>query len=155
MTARSSSDIRSFYESVAGDDVLGFARDVLVLHMDYDDARPWLKPDVEESDWHPLTRDPDAVLAELREYLDFAWTKAIDHRGISASRSIDKLRALAWLAGLDAAVAEMDAAGYGPYGAPKLAALSRAVEVPIPAGDMARRMAAGEPCVPLCVECVS
>ena len=50
----------------------------------------------EYADEHlPLSKE--AVVKEIKDYLPFAVGKALDHRGISAQRSVQKLREWLWL----------------------------------------------------------
>ncbi len=138
-----------------GDDWLGFRAEVLVSHLSADKAREFCKEDADLSEWEALPLHVESVFAEMVDYLDFAWGKALDHRGISANRSIDKLSELLWLIGDDEVLALFEAADYMPYGAPQLAVISSAYKRPIPDDEMARRMASGLPCHPGCTECVS
>jgi len=86
-------------------------------------------------------------------YLAFAIRKVVDHRGISAERSVVKLREYAWLLGRDDAVVAMDAAAYPQYGAPKLKAFALAMGLPWPTDDIVlEHMASGQPCSPNCWE---
>jgi hypothetical protein len=77
----------------------------------------------------------------------FAWGKARDHRGISASRSVEKMRTWVWL--LDDPEIT---ANYQNYGAPILRAICERYGFPIPDGDDMRRMSEGEPCRDGCDE---
>ncbi|MGC4857509.1 hypothetical protein ACLQ24_30140, partial [Micromonospora sp. DT4] len=86
-----------------------------------------------------------------RNYLDFAIGKILDHRGNSASRSVDKLSELAWLLGRDNIVAAMDHAGYPMYGAPQVKAFADGFGWPFLDGDdglALARMADGQQCDP-------
>ena len=96
----------------AGNDLFGFAEEVLLGALDPDHATGFLSS--RTSDYERITN----LDAYARWYLTFAIGKILAHRGISASRSVTKLRELAWLLGRDDVVAAMDAAGYPTYGAP-------------------------------------
>lgn len=131
------------------DDIFGFAKSILVPYLDFEHAREFLKPDVTAEQWKQLPQDRQKILANIREYMEFAWGKVEDHRGLSAGRSVDKLTAWAWL--LDDDVAKrMNEADYAQYGAPKLAIACKAFELPIPDSDEIRNMIAGRPCVDSC-----
>lgn len=131
------------------DDFLGFRFEVLIAALDFEHAKPWLKPDVTAEQWE--TPDTyDELLEGAVEYYEFALGKIEDHRGISASRSVEKLGEYAWLLNRDDVVTAMDAAAYEPYGAPKVKAFADGFGLPWPAGDLFARMAAGEPCEPDC-----
>lgn len=145
--ARTQDDILARIETVKSEDWLGFKLEVLVPHLDYEHARPYLKPEVAAYEWQPRTE------AELQrdafEYYEFALTKIEGHRGISANRSVEKLTEYAWLMGRDDIVAAMDAAPFEQYGAPKVRAFADALSLGWPVGVL-ERMASGLPCEPGC-----
>lgn len=77
--------------------------------------------------------DRDTVIAEMRDYMSFAWEKAYDHRGLSASRSLYKMQAWLWLLGDDELlVFAEDADNYVPYGTPILRKISEKYDFYIP-----------------------
>lgn len=128
--------------------VLDFTGDALLCYLDFEHARPFLKPEATAEGWAkshtPLVRE--SVIAEMRDYMAFAWGKVEDHRGLSAGRSVDKMTAWAWLLGDDALVKAIDAAGYAQYGAPKLAVVCKALGFDIPDDPGIARMIDGERC---------
>ena len=132
-------------------DLFGFREEVLLAALDYAHARQFLPGDVCASDWHQQT-DHEAY---AQAYLEFAIGKILDHRGNSASRSVDKLAELAWLACRDDVVAAMESADYPRYGAPKVKAFADgfgwafadAVDDP-DARQALARMAGGDECDP-------
>ena len=152
--ARTQDEIVARFEGYHGTsgfetDVMGWRREVLAEAMDFEHARPFLKPDVTADTWEAVTTD--AQLAEMAaKYLDFGYGKAIDHRGISADRSVSKLREFAWLLGRDDVVEAMDKAAYPQYGAPKLLAFAVGMDLPVSDHPTFQRMAAGLPCKPDC-----
>jgi hypothetical protein len=153
--SRTQDEILQRITAVADDDFLGWRRQVLIEALDYEHARGYL-PDTTADQWAGL-RTADVEQA-AREYLTFAIGKIVDHRGISASRSVDKLTEMAWLLGRDDVVAAMDAADYPQYGAPKVRAFAEGMGWPWP-GDVGERDAAalarmvdGLPCEPDCGE---
>ena len=108
-----------------------------------EDAEPW-------ESWDGKTLEEAA-----RSYLEFAYDKATDHRGISANRSVDKMREFAWLLGRDDVVEAMDAAEYVQYGAPKLKACADGLGWDFPDdndNETLARMARGESCEEMCEE---
>lgn len=130
---------------------LNFSADVLLPFLDFEHAQAFLKPEVTAAEWEQKSQDRDAILADMRDYMAFAWGKVEDHRGLSAGRSVDKIAAWAWL--LDDDVAKrMVKAGYAQYGAPKLAVACEAFGFPIPDKDGIRNMIAGQQCVWGCGE---
>lgn len=153
MTARTQDEILARFH--AADDFFGFAVEALSDSMTADTIRR-INPDAElPADWAP--RAPDALEAEAREYLAFAAEKALSHRGISAERSVIKLREFAWLLGKDFVVHAMDVADYAQYGAPKLRAFADGMGwgfLGLADNDVERseldRMSQGLPCVDDC-----
>lgn len=108
----------------AADDLFGWAQDVLLPHLDYEHAKPLLKDGVTADEWADYTAGEGPLATAITSYYQFALGKIEDQRGISAERSVIKLREMAWLAGRDDVVAAMDAAPYPEYGAPKVAAFA-------------------------------
>lgn len=88
------------------------------------------------------------------QQLDFAVVKILGHRGISANRSVDRLREYAWLMGRDDLMSAMDAAEFPQYGAPIVKAFADAMGWPFgdPGDEVLARMASGEPCTDGCEE---
>jgi hypothetical protein len=127
---------------------LDFTTDALLHYLDFEHAREFLKPEATAEEWAEIHTpvDDDKVIAEMRDYMSFAWEKVEDHRGISASRSVDKMAAWAWLLGDGGAYAAIEGAGFTNYGAPKLAAVCVALGFPIPDDEGVQRMIAGQAC---------
>jgi hypothetical protein len=120
MTTRTQDEIRARFD--AADDFFGFAAEVLADSMTADTIRQ-INPNAQlPEDWAPKSREQLETAA--REYLTFAIEKALNHRGISAERSVVKLREFAWLLGRDDVVEAMDAADYPQYGVPKVKAFA-------------------------------
>lgn len=150
---RSQDEILARFREVDAEpsNMFGFAQEVLAGAMTVEtlkQAVPDFEPSAEAS--FPLYTSENIEQA-AREYLEFAIGKALDHRGISASRSVDKLTQFAWLAGKDDVVEAMDEAGYTNYGAPKLKAFAEGMKLPFEAGEYYSqeeldRMAAGKSC---------
>ncbi len=82
-------------------DFLFFERSDLIEHLPFSHARPFLKPEAAESDWEQLPLSAPSIQAEMLDYMPFAWEKANNCRGISASRSISHMKAWLWLRGDD------------------------------------------------------
>lgn len=135
----------------AADDFFGFAVEVLAEAMTAETIRG-INPKAElPDDWAPKTTQ--AFEAEARGYLTFAVGKIVDHRGISASRSVVKLTEYAWLLGRDDVVEAMAAADFAQYGAPQVKAFADGMGWPYLAGDAEdraalERMARGDACTP-------
>lgn len=113
-----------FARAQAADDMFGWAHEVLLPYLDFEHAKPILNDGVTADEWAKHASDHAKVGEAAREYHLFALGKIEAERGISAERSVIKLREYAWLMGLDAVVAAMDAAPYPQYGAPKVAAFA-------------------------------
>lgn len=151
MTSRTQDEILARYH--AADDFFGFAAEVLAESMTADTIRQ-INPNAElPADWAPRTAE--ALETEAREYLGFAVDKAVSHRGISAERSVIKLREFAWLLGRDDVVQAMDAADYPQYGAPKVQAFAAGMDWAPPGVDFAdlaefERMSQGKFCTDDC-----
>lgn len=149
MTARTQKEILARFREVHEDpsDPFAWRLEVLTEAMTADTIRVAV-PDVHDedlADWTPVDTEPTA-----RAYLTFAVVKIRGHRGISASRSVDKLREYAWLLGRDDVTAAMDAVDYPQYGAPKVKVFADGLGWEWPDEPQLARMAAGEPCTPDC-----
>lgn len=145
---RTTTEIVERINAIRDTDMFGFRVGVLVAYLPFEDARPFLREDAKASDWpEPLARDRVSIIEEMRHYMGFAWTKALGHRGISASRSTEKFGEWVWMLGDDPIEAD-----YQNYGAPILFAICERYGFRAPETEDARRMGEGEPCEPGCVE---
>ena len=92
------------------------------------------------------------MLEEGREYMErIGWPKVIDHRGISAGRSVEKMSAWMWMLEEDGLVKVCDSGDlYPQYGAPVLAMICQRFSWPIPGTPEVARMIAGDLCEPDC-----
>ena len=90
--------------------------------LTYEEAGELLKPTVTKEGWgEVLSRNSEEVAERIVSYLPFAINKAVEHRGISAGRSIDHFRDWVWLLGDSEAEAFInDRKNYPMYGAPVL-----------------------------------
>ena len=112
------------YRPKDGDSLFGFDREALGEFLTFEEAKPWLKADAKSDWWTPKPRTREAIIEVLREYMSrIGLDKAVSHRGISASRTIEKMRAWSWLMADDEAVRICDETSYQNYGAPILKAL--------------------------------
>lgn len=120
---RTPDEIRDRAILIAEDDIFGFAGGVLLERLDFDHVRPMLAPGATSEQWAEVfCTVPIADAAE--QYLLYAMSKALQHRSVSASWSVMKLREIAWLAGLDDVKDAMDGIEFPQYGAPKLHAFA-------------------------------
>ena len=113
------------YQDVDGPDMFGFDKEVLAPYLSFEEAEPWRSEETTREEWGEVkSRTYEVIFEDFKDYmLRIALDKAVGHRGLSASRSITKLRALAWLMVDDEAVKLCDESEYTNYGAPKLRAL--------------------------------
>ena len=131
--------------------ILDFRPEVWAGFLSLDEVREFLNPDADISSWVPDTLDEPTVLAQMRSYMEFAWGKVEDHRGISAGRSVQKMGAWLWLLGDDELVAVTeDDSRYPMYGAPILKAICDKYGFPVPDSESIGRMAQGLTCTPDC-----
>lgn len=99
-------------------DIFGFEASDLMGYLPWDRVKQFLKPNAQESDWKPLPRDKDAVTAQILAYMPFAWEKANNCRGLSASRSLSHMAAWLWMIEVD-----IPLENYTHYGKPQLRAI--------------------------------
>jgi len=148
-TSRTQDEIVTRIEVVRVEgDWLGFRQEVLIGALDFEHAKPFLNEGVTEVEWNGK-RDAD-LEQTAKSYLEFAIGKIEDHRGISASPSVDKLTEYAWLLGRDDVVSAMENAHYPQYGAPKVKAFADGMGWPWPDAADLNRMAEGSLCEPGC-----
>jgi hypothetical protein len=94
---RTGKEIIAKMKSVEADDFFGFIRNDLVLYLSFKDAKQFLKPETTEKQWIPQKKDRESILLEMLKYMDFAWEKAINCRGLSAGRTMDHYTAWVWM----------------------------------------------------------
>lgn len=152
MTARTQEEILARIAVVKPDDIFGFRFDVLGVALDFEHARAFLKPEATAEAWADIQVCACDWDAAARDYYKFALGKIENHRGISASRSVEKLTEYAWLLGRDDVIAAMDAAEYPQYGAPKVAAFAAGFGLAWPEDVAMVRMSSGLPCEDDCYE---
>lgn len=96
---RTQKEILVRIQEVAANDLVGFETNDLLITLEYNNAKPWLKEDTTESEW--LEDQPDCtndgIKKTIIEYLPFAFEKADNARGLSASRSLAHYSAWLWL----------------------------------------------------------
>lgn len=148
--SRTQDDVVRRTRDIAAADILGFRRQVLVLALDVDHAREFLRPNADVSEW-PGPQSAEQIVDHARDYFEFAIGKIEGHRGISAERSVAKLGEYAWLMGRDDVFAAMQAAPYPQYGAPKVRRFAVLLGWPWPDGEALARMASGQPCWDGCI----
>ena len=118
---RTEQEIINRIEVVKNADIFGTVRSDLIHCLPFSSAKKYLKDDVTEDDWEPKLSDDDSVLQEIHDYMEFAWDKANNNRGLSAGRSLMHMQAWLWLLGEDQAADDID--DYSHYGKPQLRAI--------------------------------
>lgn len=128
----------------------------LVLYLPFEHAKKYLKDEyiaeVEKGEVEYRQSTDDDVRESMRTYMDFAFEKMDDHRGISASRSIEHYENWLWLLNDDELLDKFLRRPYQNYGAPKLQLI---IETFFPDYERASEewfvnMAEGDPCRPGC-----
>lgn len=118
---RTNKEILDRIKELENEDWLGFERSDLIAYLSFEDAKPFLKEEAEESGWSAEENTREAIIATILDYMPFAWDKANNCRGISASRNMSHMSAWLWLLG------ELDKFGdlqdYEFYGKPNLKAI--------------------------------
>lgn len=116
----------------------GFDREVAIYFLSYTDVREKLndsakeKYDADPALWKTIT-DVNEAVQDFLDYMVFGWTKAMDERGLSAGRTIEKLSA--WMKILsrpDIAEILNNENRYAPYGRPALKDACDALEIIAP-----------------------
>ena len=88
-------------KSIKKRDFFGFETSDLLIRLPFEKAKPYLNDDAKKEEWEVQPRDRESLLKEMHEYMEFAWDKANDMRGLSAGRSLSRYQAWIWLAGDD------------------------------------------------------
>lgn len=79
-------------------DFLGFETDEYFRFLDYEHAKQYLKEGTKPEQWgEPSENSTEGILKIMLDYMPFAWDKANNCRGISASRSISHYKAWIWM----------------------------------------------------------
>lgn len=114
---RTDQEILERVKAIEGIDFLGFKAEVLVPYLSFEYAKPYLVDTMTAEEWERLTAEISPPAQAGAEYVPFAIGKMEDERGISASRSVQKLAEWAWLDGEDELAEQMDDEdNYGWYG---------------------------------------
>lgn len=126
MTTRTDAEILARIKTIEkrGHDWLGTETAELVCRLSFQAAMPWRKLEAKAKDWKQWPRDAESVVAEMLDYMPFAWDKANNCRGISAGRSLNHMAAWLWLLGFDEAADAVN--DYDHYGKPHLRAICEA-----------------------------
>lgn len=79
-------------------DFFGFERITYMAYLNLEHMAVFLEPGEVIISHDPSLIDP---VDEIKNYMEFAWDKANNMRGLSAGRSVDRMTAWLWLAGED------------------------------------------------------
>lgn len=121
------------------EDVFGFCATLMIDYLPWEDAKTLYTEDfvqsVEEGK-EPKPRqitDVREAVQDMLDYMVFGWMKAMDERGLSASRTIDKISSWLWLLGREdlAELVYRDSL-YNPYGMPALIAVCENLGIIVP-----------------------
>jgi hypothetical protein len=130
---RTQAEIIARISEVADGDFFGFESTVLKSHLTYENVQQFLKEghELDPDLWKDVI-DDEYIVAEVKDYMEFALEKAYNHRGISANRSVNKMSAWLWLLGDDELLEKFEGAGYAQYGVPQLMVVCEAYDIEVP-----------------------
>ncbi len=148
---RTTTEIMERYRSKSDSDIFRHVAEILWPYLSANDVAVFMRPDADLSDWEQCELIDDTIRDNMQDYMTFAWDKATGHRGLSASRSIDKFAEQLWLLGDEKLVAFAETVGkYAQSGVPVLKRICEQYGFAIPGGDNVTRMSEGLPCMPGC-----
>lgn len=124
MTNRTQAEILKRIEEIKDQDFFGFQVNDLVCFLTYENAKPWCREGVTESQWAQHTDAAELI----KGYMGFAWNKANECRGLSAGRSLEHMKAWVWLDG-KADLLEQIEQDYEYYGKPHLVKICQAYDI--------------------------
>ena len=152
---RTAEEIVNRIKGIEPEAFFGFQADDLMRFLPFEDAKQFLNAEgvkeFENGKWNqePLTRE--GVIKIMGEYMDFALSKASDHRGLSAGRSIEHYKAWVWLLG-DEDYKAIDWENYTNYGVPVLRRICEKYKIYFPESSELSRMSKGLSCREGCDE---
>lgn len=105
------------YEERREDDILGFEVNEYIVYMSFNKVRSIVEKDVTDEAIKDVLEhvSRDNMLKVMLDYMEFAWDKANNMRGISANRSIEHYVAWTWLAGDAGLSAEIEKMAWDDY----------------------------------------
>jgi hypothetical protein len=118
---RTQDEIVNKIKEIEFTDFFGFKTSDLIDYLDYEHAKPYLKPEVTKDQWKIMPTDRESILKEMHEYMSFAWDKANNRRGISASRTMGHYSIWVWMLGDEEIFGNLE--DYEYYGKDKLVEL--------------------------------
>lgn len=101
MTLPTKEEIKAKLLEAKKDDMFGFEWQEYLIYLDWETAEEFFKEGLTEEEkqhfFETLCRED--ILLKMHDYMEFAWNKANNCRGISANRSMMHYIAWTWLAG--------------------------------------------------------
>jgi hypothetical protein len=96
---RTEEEIVKKIKEVEPHDFMGFQRSDLIEFLSFEAAKPFIREEVTKDQWNFDVRklERESILKTMLEYMPFAWDKANNCRGISASRSLDHYTVWIWM----------------------------------------------------------
>ena len=122
---RTQDEIKTEFKKLNEVDMFGWKRMILTDFMIIETVKELnlLKDDITDEELKEFiyTEPTDEnIIAKIKDYMDFALGKALNHRGISASRSIEKFTEWLWLLNRPDITEKFEEAKYENYGVPQL-----------------------------------
>lgn len=118
------------------DGMFSFSKEILINYLPVDKSVDWIQDKHKAEHLSCALRLIDDVFETTQDFLDymvFGWMKALDQRGISASRTIDKCATWMWLLGRDDVEQVLrDNDLYNPYGVPALIKACEKLGISVP-----------------------
>lgn len=101
----------------------------LLEFLDYDYAKEYVKESITPKEWaKSVVTDP---IKKIKDYMPFAWMKAMDERGLSSIRSVVHMTEWLWLAADYKLFDLLDNGLYGYYGTDALKVICKKYEIPL------------------------
>lgn len=158
---RDDDEIIRYYQKIKPHDAWGIFGTEFLIRVPLAKAERFMSKD---HGWTPETweaamhkKDHESVVAEIEDFFQFAWEKAITHRGLSSSKSIHYFLSWAWLLNdMELFAYLMAPQNYANYGCPMLLAVAQKYELMefLPDNKYDRevfmRMAKGQVCSDIC-----
>lgn len=113
---RTQEEILKKIQEVESSDFFGVMSSDLIDYLDFDNAKKFLKDGVTKEEWDAIEKKTPKE--RMIDYMDFAWDKANDERGLSAARSMQHYEIWLWLDGDEELHKTLEF--YTNYGKPQL-----------------------------------
>ena len=122
---RTTEEILQHIKDKHREDFLGVIAQDLIIFLPFQIAKDngFLKDEATEKSWNEIYMEPteENIKSKMIDYLPFAFQKATNQRGISASRSIQHFETWLWLIKDDELLAFLNnESNFEPYGLPML-----------------------------------